>query len=75
MYVGVYVCKHIPRQLFHIENIPINNLPLQVGPSVVEMCSKKEFFMHRIIPTFLCHYGRKNPNIHYLGQSSRHETL
>jgi len=51
---------HIPRQFFHIENILINNLPLQVGPSVVEMCSKMEFFMH-FIPIFLCHLVEKIP--------------
>ncbi len=52
--------SHIPRQLLHIQNIPINNLPLQVGPSVVGMCSKMEFFIH-FIPIFLCHLVEKIP--------------
>jgi len=33
---------------------------MQVGPSVVEVCSKMEFFMH-LIPIFLCHLVEKIP--------------
>ncbi len=64
---------HIPRQLFYIDNILINNLPLQVGPSVVEMCSKMELFMH-LIPIFLCHLIEKIPisMIWVKVQSTRH---
>jgi len=40
-----------PRQLFKIENICTNNLPLRVEPLVVCMFSEMEFLLH---PIFIC---------------------
>jgi hypothetical protein len=41
------------RQLFKIKNICTNNLPLQVEPFTIWMCSKVELFLHPI-PISLC---------------------
>jgi hypothetical protein len=43
---------------FHIENIPINNLPLQVEPIAIWMCFKVELLLH-FIPISLCHLTKK----------------
>jgi len=45
-------------QHFHIENIPINNLPLQVEPIVVWMCFKVRLLLH-LISISLCHLTKK----------------
>jgi hypothetical protein len=46
-----------PKQLFEIENICINNLPLQVVLAV-RMCFKVELLLHPI-PISLCYLGKE----------------
>ncbi len=56
---------HILGQLFHIENILINDLPLRIEPIAIKMCSKMKLITHAPYPNIP--QLAKNPNIHHLG--------
>ncbi len=51
---------HILGQLFHIENILINNLPLQIEPIAIRICSKMKLITHAPYPNIPLPLGKKS---------------
>jgi len=62
MELKVYLNKflHILGQLFHIENILINDLPLQIEPLAIKMCSKIKLIIHAPYPNIPFPLGKKS---------------
>lgn len=51
---------HILGQLFHIENILIDDLPLQIEPIAIKMCSKMKLITHPPYPNIPLPFGKKS---------------
>jgi hypothetical protein len=51
---------HILGQLFHIENILINDLPLQIEPIAIKMCSKMKLITHAPYPNIPLPLGKNS---------------